>query len=57
MSQVVSQASEVGRDGVVEFVFHVNTHPLVHIARGQDSTEVIGSLPPYASRSRHFPQV
>lgn len=40
MGQVTSQALEVGGDGALELVFHVNAHPLVHVAgEGWESAE------------------
>lgn len=40
MGQVTGQALEVGGDGALELVFHVNAHPLVHVAgEGWESAE------------------
>lgn len=40
MGQVTSEALEVGGDGALELVFHVNAHPLVHVAgEGWESAE------------------
>lgn len=33
MGQVTSQALEMVGDGALELVFHINAHPLLHIAR------------------------
>lgn len=33
MGQVTGQALETDGDGALEFVFHVNAHPLLHVAR------------------------
>lgn len=33
MGQVTGQALEVDGDGALELIFHVNSHPLLHIAR------------------------
>lgn len=33
MGQVTGQATEMGGGGALELVFHVNAHPLPHIAR------------------------
>lgn len=33
MGQVTGKALEMDGDGTLELVFHVNSHPLLHIAR------------------------